>query len=78
MPIERIWLQVHDAEVRAKVIDEFVKAFKEADITDEVYERLFNTVHFTKDVRRTVGAIDRRYNALADAIADQLKGRWQG
>lgn len=25
MPIERIWLQTHDAEVRAKAIDEFAK-----------------------------------------------------
>lgn len=29
MPIERIWLQVHDAEVRAKAIDEFVEELKE-------------------------------------------------
>ena len=28
MPIERIWLQVHDAEVRAKAIDELKQRFR--------------------------------------------------
>lgn len=29
MPIERIWLQAHDAEVRAKAIDEFAERLHE-------------------------------------------------
>ena len=67
-------VQEFKQEVREKAIDEFVEAFMEADITKEVHEKLFDTVHFTKDVRRTVGVIDMKYNDLVKKIAEQLKG----
>ena len=45
MPIERIWLQVHDAEVRAKAIDEFA---------EKCLEEIFKRGHYLDGLDITV------------------------
>ena len=66
MPIERIWLQVHDAEVRAKAIDKFAKELlkrAEGKIVD---------VHFNDGLYGEVVEIDELKKIISE-IGEQLK-----
>ena len=82
MPIERIWLQVHDAEVRAderaKAIDEFAEKLK-VEILEEIQdvsERQRN-YEVGSDMSITcshiMGTLRDVHHRIIDEVAEQLK-----
>lgn len=55
-------------------IDEFAKAFKKANITNRVFERIFHMMQFGEiGFHNATSDIDDMYCALADEVAQQLK-----
>ena len=61
-------------EIRNKSIDEFVKRYKESNITEKVYERIFKMVQFREsDFHAVTEYIDFQYFKLANKIAEQMK-----
>ena len=64
MPIERIWLQVHDAEVRAKAIDEF---------TEKLCTDVESFVAEVNGIKADLLTLDY-FAEFVFEIAEQLKG----